>query len=173
MWTGRLALFAVFFVSACASIPGGGSGCVAREGDCFDVSIADQAVVPLDDRAMLRQYAATQDVGGRVDLDRTKWRLAAPIGGALSLRAAPNARGSRWFGDALKAEVLIRPLGGQELATSPRLRAVDDVRIEGQSAVVQENVLRDSRLPPGPYLLTVTLRGSQNWDRKLVFVQVR
>jgi hypothetical protein len=169
----RSALFAVFFVSACAHLPGGGSACVAREGDCFDLSIADQAAVPLDSRAMLREYAAAQDAGGRYELDSTRWRLAAPIGGLQSLNAAPNARGARWFGDALTVDVLIRPLGGQELATERSHRVVDTVRMQGQSAVVETNVLRDPRLPPGPYLFLVTLRGSGNWDRKIVFVQVR
>jgi hypothetical protein len=164
---------AAYLVSACAHLPGGGSGCVAREGDCFDVSIADQPAVPLDSRAMLRQYAAAQDAGGRVDLDRTRWRLAAPIAGLLSLRAAPNARGARWFGDSLEAELQIRPLGGQDLATSRSERAVDTVTVQGQSAVVEENVLRDDQLPPGPYLFMVTLRGSGNWDRKYIFAQVR
>ncbi len=46
----RSALLAVFFVSACSTLgrfPGSGVECVEREGDCFDVSIADEPAVPL------------------------------------------------------------------------------------------------------------------------------
>jgi hypothetical protein len=172
----RFPILAALFVSACAlpgGFPGSGVECVERTGECFDASVADEPTVPLDDQAILRQYAAALDAGGRVDLERTKWRFAAPIHGPLSLSAAPNARGARWFGDSPEGELLIRPLGGQELVTSRRQRAVGDVRIEGRPAVVEENVLRDPKLPPGPYLFIVTLRGSRNWDRKYIFGEVR
>jgi hypothetical protein len=33
-------------------------------------------------------------------------------------------------------------------------------------------VLVGNKLPPGPYLLVVTLRGEENWDRMTLFVRV-
>jgi hypothetical protein len=52
------------------------------------------------------------------------------------------------------------------LSTAPSVRAKD------AAVVTQSDVLRENRLPPGKYLLSVSLSGSGNWDRQTLYFQV-
>jgi hypothetical protein len=56
---------------------------------------------------------------------------------------------------------------------SHRAHPGDDQHAVALAAVVtQQTVLEGNRLPPGRYLLVVTLSGSANWDRQVAFFQV-
>ncbi len=46
------------------------------------------------------------------------------------------------------------------------------VRAGGSALVTRADVLEQDRLPPGRYILSITLSGSDNWDRHLLYFEV-
>jgi hypothetical protein len=47
------------------------------------------------------------------------------------------------------------------------------VRAGGAAVVTQREVLEQERLPAGRYILSIDLSGASNWDRRLVFFEVK
>jgi hypothetical protein len=101
---------------------------------------------------------------GKIDcLSREEFEFSAqPAGGAEG-----------WFGPDAGAEATVIPLGEVEVKTHRELKAEESVRIGGQAALTQRNVLEDSRLPAGRYLLAVTVSGRSNWDRHVLYFEVK
>jgi len=48
-----------------------------------------------------------------------------------------------------------------------------NIRINGAASVGIDNVLNSNILPTGKYLLRLTVNGSNNWDRKTIFIEVK
>ena len=47
------------------------------------------------------------------------------------------------------------------------------VKVGGQAALTRRDVLEENRLPAGRYLLAVTLSGRSNWDRHVLYFEVK
>jgi len=146
--------------------------CLPREGRCFDLQVNGQPAAELSDRQKLKSYERAGDYSRNADLSYTKWQVAAPIRGPLSVIAGFNALSADWLGNKVRPEVMILPLDGQELRAATGGAAAAGVRAEGREILTLQRTLEDDTLPPGAYLLTVTLWGEKNWDRKHVFITV-
>jgi len=180
MWTAvarAVLLAALSFLAGCAATPPpvyeGYSErlpCVDRVGRCFDAFVNGQPIVVLPDTT-LRKSLETLSPEAR-DLS---WRVTNPIPDRdeLTVETRSNTFGLKDVGDAVDFTVKIYPLDGQRLLSDPTLEQHRDVRVEGSAAVTRKNVLRSNRLPTGRYLLVIRFRGSKNWDRKTVYVEVR
>lgn len=133
---------------------------------CSDATINGQSVIPLRSRDTLARY---RDVSHYAS--DTAWQLAEPISGEIEIRTATNEQGRDWIGPQANVGVGVVPLGGQNLASTPKLSQREDVRIDGNATVAVKRVLDDNKLPPGQYLFRIKANGN-NWDRKTVFVTV-
>ena len=60
-----------------------------------------------------------------------------------------------------------------DLQARAEITTADSVRVGGAAPLVQRHVLEQNTLPPGRYLLAVTLRGRDNWDRQVLYFTVK
>lgn len=149
--------------------------CVDRIGRCFDATIGGRAVIVVGDKA--RHARLTQEAKQANDRVRDiYWEVPVPVDGAhaLDVVVQPNVFGLAHVGDVKSdPEVKIYPLDDQELDSKPELVAQDSVRINGNAAVTQQHTLTQNILPKGRYVIAITYRGTQNWDRKQVLIHVQ
>jgi hypothetical protein len=143
--------------------------CVDRDGRCMVVTVNGQKAVKLS-KANKKALAGMK--AARHYVHDARYELAAPIRGEIEVKADPSARSRDWFGDNRQIEVMVVPLGDVELRTHQQLTTAENVRIQGGAPLTVQNVLDGNRLPPGLYLLLVTLTGEGNWDRMTLYVQV-
>jgi hypothetical protein len=159
------------FVAALIAAPAAGVDmhCVDRDGRCMEVSVNGHKAVKLgkSTKKMLAGMKSAQH-----QMQETRYEIPAPIQGELDVKADRSADSKDWFGEGRSFEVMVVPLAEVKLETHQQLSTADNVRVEGAAPVTVENVLEGNRLPPGPYILFVTLRGDSNWDRMGLFVQV-
>lgn len=165
----RLFAFVLFIATACTAVTQM-PPCFTRDGVCFDLRINGQPVAALEDRSVLEQYEAGADPATKTDLSRVQWQIEEPISGPIQIQAVYNALGTGWFGEQALPDVLVTPLEGQDLRSRPELETSSEVDDEGRAVQREADVLQDNKLPPGAYLFKVTLRGSENWDRKYILV---
>jgi hypothetical protein len=147
--------------------------CVDRDGRCMAVTVNGVPAVKLS-KATKKLLAAT-DVRGaemRHYVGRTRYEVGTPVRGSLEVKADRSADSKGWFGDNRAFEVSVVPLSKVEIETRTEIGAAEGISVGGGTPLTVENVLVGNKLPPGPYLLVVTLRGEENWDRMTLFVRV-
>lgn len=144
------------------------SKCFPRVGKCIVVSVNGQSAVPLakKDRKQLAPYAAVSGVD-----DVETW-LPQPVHGAVEVSAAVARGGEEWFGSDPGWQASVVPLEDVSLEVSRSTEVESSVRIGGDAVKTESLELESNVLPPGAYLLRVTMRGSANWDRATVFFRV-
>ncbi len=142
--------------------------CFPREGSCVLVTVNGQPAVKLTkkDRRQLQPYAGRPYVS-----DVATW-IPLPIQGELEIRADVAPGGADWFGAGVSADAAIVPLEEVSLDTSRTIGTAPSVRIGGEAVLTERLELQSNRLPAGPYLLRITLRGADNWDRATLFFRV-
>jgi hypothetical protein len=139
-----------------------------REGDCVAVTVNGQRSVKLtkSTKKMLKELGALEWGG-----DTTKYEVPEPVRGDLEVDASWLPEAVPAFGAEPEVSIRVLTLEGQDLDTRPELSADSSVQIGGSAVVTRSDVIQGNRLPPGKYLFSVRLRGS-NWDRQTLFVQV-
>jgi hypothetical protein len=169
--TKRLALVAgALLVAPASPVAAVNMKCIDRDGRCIVVTVNGQRNVKLS--------KATKKL--LVDLKRVshwvadvRYELPAPIQGELDVKADQTREAGDWFGEGREAEVKVIPLDDVDLQTHSEVTTADKVRVGGAAPLVQQHVLEQSTLPPGRYLLAVTLTGQDNWDRQVLYFQVK
>ncbi len=106
------------------------------------------------------------------DVGQTRHELATPIRGAFDVKAEQVAGSSGWFGATQSVDVSILPLQQVAVETHKEVATAEAVSVGGSAALVQQDVLRENKLPAGRYIMTVTLWGAMNWDRQTLFFEV-
>jgi hypothetical protein len=143
--------------------------CVDRDGRCMAVMVNGQKAVKLSKST--KKIVAGMKRGQNYAMD-ARYEVPEPIRGALDVKADRSSDSKDWFGEGRVFEIMVVPLADVDLKTQQRLSTAEGVQISGAAPLTVENVLEGNRLPAGPYLLLVTLRGESNWDRMTLFVQV-
>ena len=77
------------------------------------------------------------------------------------------SRGHAWLRTLVLLLALLVPGAHAEV------HAEESVRVGGQAALTRRDVLEENRLPAGRYLLAVTLSGRSNWDRHVLYFEVK
>ena len=142
--------------------------CVAaRDGRCVVVQVNGQISVALrkPTKKLLR------GIEGRHAND-ARYELAMPVRGEIDVRADGVPGSAWWFGDLREADVSVVPLQDVDLKTHQERTTNESVRAGGAAVVTERPMLDGNRLPPGKYLMVVTLRGTSNWDRQVLFFEV-
>ncbi len=164
-------LLPLLALSAAMAAEAGPPACFSpsRNGHCIAVKVNGKATVKLakNTRKML------EPLGGlRFGGDETRYESVSPVRGALEVHAAWVPGAGEYFGEPPEVSLHVRPIEGQSLETRPELSTAPTVRVEGGAAVTRSEVVQDNRLPPGKYLLSVTLTGPRNWDRQTSYFEV-
>jgi hypothetical protein len=167
--TTRLALVAGALLAA-SPVAAVNMKCIDREGRCIVVTVNGQRNVKLS-KATKKLMAELKRVSHWVS--DVRYELPAPIQGELQVQADQTKEAGDWFGEGREAEVKVIPLDDVDLQTHSEVTAADSVRVGGAAPLVQQHVLEQNTLPPGRYLLAVTLRGVDNWDRQVLFFTVK
>lgn len=58
-------------------------------------------------------------------------------------------------------------------AAVSKCSGADSVQINGAASLSKVDVLRKNFLPKGDYIFRLKVHGTDNWDRKEIYVQVR
>jgi hypothetical protein len=144
--------------------------CIDRDGRCIVVTVNGQKNVKLSKptRKLLEGMKRVSDW-----ISDVRYELPAPIQGELQVTADQTREAGDWFGEGRAAEVKVIPLDDVELRPIPRSTSTASVRAGGSGLLVEQHVLEQSTLPPGRYLLAVTLSGADNWDRQVLYFTVK
>jgi len=142
--------------------------CVAaRDGRCVVVQVNGQISVAL--RKPTKKLL--QGIKGGYASD-AHYELAMPVRGEIDVRADGVPGSAWWFGALREADVSVVPLQDVDLKTHQERTTDESVRAGGAPVVTERPMLDGNRLPPGKYLMVVTLRGTSNWDRQVLFFEV-
>jgi hypothetical protein len=150
------------------------SKCLERDGRCMAVSVNGQTAVKLSKRtkALLKGLQPGASKEAAYEMGQTRYEVPQAIRGALAVGAERSTDSGDWFGDGRTFETMVMPLDQVDLKATQQLSTAEGVRVNGSAPLVVENVLEGNRLPPGRYLLTITLSGRGNWDRMTLYVEV-
>jgi hypothetical protein len=145
------------------------SKCLERDGRCMAVTVNGQAAQKLSKRTktLLKGLESVSYM-----VRDTRYEVALPVAGALALQADRSKDSGDWFGEGRSFETMVVPLDQVDLTTREEVTTSNNVRVGGAAPLVMQNVIEGNRLPPGRYLLSITLSGSGNWDRMTLYVEV-
>lgn len=146
------------------------SGCQKEipnyRGYYFDAMIEDARVIELKDSSKIPALNSY--------VREVHWQLDRPINGNIGVKYGENKNSKNFIGRITKREAMgIVPLQSTNLSTNPTLKSDSSVRINGGAAVSKVDTLKKNVLPVGDYVLRLKVHGTNNWDRKEIYVQVR
>jgi hypothetical protein len=146
-----------------------GSKLEMYRGYYFDAKINSVSVVEIKDKssiAALKGYE--RDV---------RWKLDRPINGnmqSLHIVVGDNKHSKEFVGRVLEREAIeISPLQYVEVETEAGLSSDSSVRVNGGASLAKVNILTSKYLPVGNYVFRLKVHGTENWDRKDIYVEVR
>ena len=168
--TKRLVLVAAALLTPPTSAMAANMKCIDRDGRCIVVTVNGQRNVKLskETKKLLKDMTRVSDWVGDV-----RYELPAPVQGELQVQAEQTREAGDWFGENRQAEVKVIPLDDVDLKSHAEVATADSVRVGGAAPLVEQHVLEQNTLPPGRYLLAVTLNGADNWDRQVLFFTVK
>lgn len=143
--------------------------CFPRQGKCVAVTVNGQAAVEMNKKDRRQQL---EPYDGRAYVDDVRAWIPEPIRGELELEADVVPGSDAWFGAGPRAQAAIVALEEVPLDTRRTIGTAESVRIGGEAVLTERLELESNRLPPGPYLLRVSIRGADNWDRVTIFFRV-
>ena len=164
-----LAALAIISVLTLATPTQAKPKCFPREGKCVLVTVNGQEAVELSKKDR-RRLAERFDESPYAD-DATL-QVPDAVTGELEVVGKHLAGSESWFGSGISADVGVVPLEQVQLEVSQRESVASSVRVGGEALRTQRLELQSNVLPAGTYLLRVTLRGSDNWDRATVLLRV-
>jgi hypothetical protein len=143
--------------------------CFPREGHCVAVQVNGQASTKLGKKTkkLLRDLKPVSYY-----VDDTRYELVEPVRGEIEIRADRVEGSAPWFGEVRKVDSAVVPLQEVDLETHREGTTEETVRVGGAATAGERDVLQENRLPPGRYLLVVTVWGQANWDRQVLFFEV-
>ncbi len=132
----------------------------------FDAMINDAHVIELKDSnsiPALASYART-----------VRWQLDKPIDGAFSVKYSENKNSKSFVGRIIRREAMdIIALQSIDVKTNSQTQSDSSVQINGGAAMSQVDVLKKNVLPSGEYVFRLKIHGTNNWDRKEIYVRVK
>jgi len=132
----------------------------------FDAKINDANVIELKDSSSIPALAGY--------VRTVRWQLDKPIDGAFSVTYGKNKNSKDFVGRILRREAMdIIPLQSISVATNSQTQSDASVQINGGAAMSQVDVLNKNVLPAGEYVFRLKIHGTNNWDRKEIYVKVK
>ena len=164
-----------FGISACGSVETKSNSSHKPEsvskyysGYFFDATISGLNVMPIQNKSSkvkIKKYIRARDV---------RWQLDGKAVGGITVKVKENTRSTKTIGKIVsRPQVTFIPLDGQKKSTYKALSKSKDVLVDGSGIVSVKNYATDNRLPPGAYIIRIKVRGTENWDRKEVYIEVQ
>jgi hypothetical protein len=101
-----------------------------------------------------------------------RYELRRPLRGEIDVGADRVPGSESWFGAVRRVDASVVPLQKVALETRREAGSAETVRSGGEALATERDVLEENRLPPGRYLMVVTLWGEDNWDRQVLYFEV-
>jgi len=161
-----IALYTSIFLFSCSS--SNVSDLPMRSGFYFDATVNNTKVIRIKNKQSIKSLQAYSRVSSVI------WQLENPISGNLSIKISDNKRSKEFVGaltNNLQTQVV--PLQPVELDTTAQLHKNNSVRVNGSAVITQKNMLNKNKLPVGEYVFRLKVTGTDNWDRKEVYVRVK
>ena len=139
------------------------------DGYTFNVYLNNQKVVhspSLPKMQLLTNYGGSES--------SVIWKLEKSTSSNINIRVEPIDNINSYIGylEPNAFEVEVFPLQKVRLGFRKKQEAREDVLVHGSPLLTQINLLEKSTLPAGEYVLKVTVRGVENWDRKEIYFKV-
>ena len=143
---------------------------ISYNGYAFDAIINGIPVVEISNKDKIKSLK------GYRDITSVRWKLLKPINHLSSTRNLIVTLKRRRIkeheiGKIQSYEVIYHPLTKIEVQTKKISVEEKTILIHGKPMGSYPEVLES--LPIGNYVISLTARGSENWDRKEIFVEVR
>jgi len=139
---------------------------IAYEGYAFNATLNDIPIIEISNKDKIKSLE------GYLDIASVRWRLLKPINGKdIKVQLQRRRIKEHDIGKIKSYEVKYNPLTEIKIETK-KIRVEDkSILLNGSAMIIYKDVI--DRVPVGDYVISVTARGSKNWDRKEVFVQIR
>ena len=162
-----LAIVIAIGMSACAT-PQASNSCFPRTGACIQATVNGESLTPIESGDFLEAYKKVSPY-----VDQVTAYITKPISGELDIQLALTEFAAPWFGTPLRQTIQVVALEQVQLESSARPSTSPNVRVNGTASLGVKNVLDSNILPSGKYLLRLAINGSDNWDRKTIFLEVK
>lgn len=143
---------------------------IAYEGYAFDAMLNDTPVIEISNKDKIKSLKEYRDIAS------VRWQLLKPINSlenTTQIKVALKKRNRKEhdIGKILSYEVDYHALTPIDVKTK-QVRVEDNtILVHGKPMIYYKSVME--RLPVGDYIISLTVRGSENWDRKEIYVEVR
>ena len=141
---------------------------IAYEGYAFDAMLNDTPVIEISNKDKIKSLKGYRDIAS------VRWQLLKPINSVVGqVKVALKKRNIKEhdIGKILSYEVDYHALTPIEVKTKQVRVEAKTILVHGKPMVYYKSVIE--RLPVGDYVISLTVRGSENWDRKEIYVEVR
>jgi hypothetical protein len=105
-----------------------------------------------------------------------KWMVKEKAEDDLDVVVENNKISNNFIGqidDEQESDIYVYALDGQNLDSTNELTVSKDVFINGAGAVKNEEFLTSDFMPSGAYVISIKTFGTENWDRKYVYVEFK
>lgn len=147
------------------------AGCAAKtpwyEGYYFDAKINNRPVVKIDEKTLER-------LEGFSRANMVHWMVKEKVHGDLDVTVDNNSISHEFIGDVVtddEPEIYVYALGNQHLDSTEETSHSKDTYVSGSAATKTDNVMTSNTLPAGAYVISIKTWGSENWDRKYIYVE--
>ena len=136
----------------------------------FDAKINGLKVVKIENKSSitsLKVFSRYRNV---------KWMVKEKAVGDLDVVVKDNKISNDFIGqidDEQESDIYVYVLDGQNLNSTNELTVSKDVFINGAGAVKNEEFLTSDFMPSGAYVISIKTFGTENWDRKYVYIEFK
>ncbi|MCF6203987.1 MAG: hypothetical protein L3J59_10035 [Methylococcaceae bacterium] len=165
-------IFRMFFLSVL--ILYASTGCARKvpwyEGYYFDAKINGLKVVKIENKSSITSLKGFSRYGN------VQWMVKGMVQGDLDVVVENNTISNDFIGqidDEQESDIYVYALDDQDLDSTNELTVSKDVFINGAGAVKNEEFLTSGFMPSGAYVISIKTFGTDNWDRKYVYVEFK
>ena len=139
---------------------------ISYEGYAFDAIINGVPVIEISNKNKIKSLE------GYLDIASVRWQLLKPINGKNIIVNLKKRRIKEHdIGKILIYDITYHPLTPIKVKTKRVKVEGKTILVKGEPMVYYQEVLES--LPLGDYVISLTARGTENWDRKEIFVEIR
>lgn len=139
---------------------------ISYEGYAFNATLNEIPIIEISNKDKIKSLE------GYRDLASVRWQLLRPINGQnMAVNLQRRRIKEHDIGKIRSYRIDYRPLTKVKLETK-KIRVEDKTILVGGVPMVYYKDVVDS-VPVGDYVISLTVIGTENWDRKEIYVEIR